>query len=68
MILDEADEMLSMGFKEDLESIIHSTSKDKQILLFSATMTKKAPKKWVIFSHEKSLKIDKKPLFGQKSI
>ena len=41
LILDEADEMLSMGFKEDLESIIHSTSKDKQILLFSATMTKK---------------------------
>ena len=41
LILDEADEMLSMGFKEDLESIIHATSKDKQILLFSATMTKK---------------------------
>jgi len=41
LILDEADEMLSMGFKEDLETIIHATSKKKQILLFSATMTPK---------------------------
>ena len=41
LILDEADEMLSMGFKDDLEAIIHSTSKNKQILLFSATMTPK---------------------------
>ena len=41
LILDEADEMLSMGFKEDLETIIHETPKKKQILLFSATMTPK---------------------------
>ena len=41
MILDEADEMLSMGFKDDLEMIIHSTSESKQTLLFSATMTPK---------------------------
>ena len=41
LILDESDEMLSMGFKEDLEFILSSTSIDKQILLFSATMTKK---------------------------
>ena len=41
LILDEADEMLSMGFKDDLEVIIHSTSKSKQTLLFSATMTPK---------------------------
>ena len=41
LILDEADEMLSMGFKEDLETIIHASSKEKQILLFSATMTPK---------------------------
>ena len=41
LILDEADEMLSMGFKDDLEMIIHSTSKSKQTLLFSATMTPK---------------------------
>jgi len=41
LILDEADEMLSMGFKDDLEFILSSTSKDKQVLLFSATMTSK---------------------------
>jgi len=41
LILDEADEMLSMGFKDDLETIINATSKKKQILLFSATMTPK---------------------------
>ena len=33
--------MLSMGFKDDLEMIIHSTSESKQTLLFSATMTPK---------------------------
>ncbi len=41
VILDEADEMLSMGFKEDLEAILAKTPKEKQTLLFSATMTKK---------------------------
>jgi ATP-dependent RNA helicase DeaD len=39
-ILDEADEMLNMGFKEDLEEIFEATKKDKQVLLFSATMPK----------------------------
>ena len=41
LILDEGDELLSMGFKEDLEAIIQQTPKKKQILLFSATMTQK---------------------------
>ncbi len=41
VVIDEADEMLSMGFKEDLEFILGKTNKDKQILLFSATITKK---------------------------
>ena len=41
MVLDESDEMLSMGFKDDLEFIIKSASKEKQILLFSATMNSK---------------------------
>ncbi len=40
VILDEADEMLSMGFKEDLNYILDKTSKDRQTLLFSATMSK----------------------------
>lgn len=38
MVLDEADEMLNMGFKEDLDKILSSTPKEKQTLLFSATM------------------------------
>jgi ATP-dependent RNA helicase DeaD len=39
MILDEADEMLNMGFKEDLDTILAETPEDKQTLLFSATMS-----------------------------
>lgn len=40
VVLDEADEMLNMGFKEDLDTILAETSEDKQTLLFSATMPK----------------------------
>jgi len=39
-ILDEADEMLNIGFKEEIEEIITFTPKDKKVLLFSATMPK----------------------------
>lgn len=38
LILDEADEMLNMGFVEDIEKIMAGTSSDKQTMLFSATM------------------------------
>lgn len=38
LVLDEADEMLSMGFAEDLDAILGNTPKEKQTLLFSATM------------------------------
>jgi len=38
LVLDEADEMLNMGFKEDLDAILSVTPEDKQNLLFSATM------------------------------
>lgn len=37
-VLDEADEMLSMGFKEDIERIFAATPSDKHTFLFSATM------------------------------
>ncbi|MEE4257628.1 MAG: DEAD/DEAH box helicase, partial [Bacteroidales bacterium] len=40
LVLDEADEMLNMGFKEDLDAILAGTPQDKQTLLFSATMPK----------------------------
>ncbi|MEG2322192.1 MAG: DEAD/DEAH box helicase [Bacilli bacterium] len=39
-VLDEADEMLSMGFQEELEFIFEKTNNDRQVLLFSATMPK----------------------------
>lgn len=38
VILDEADEMLNMGFKEDLDKILGYTPKEKRTWLFSATM------------------------------
>lgn len=41
VVLDEADEMLDMGFKKELDSILAETPKEKQTLLFSATMPKK---------------------------
>lgn len=39
-VLDEADEMLNIWFKEDIEQIIEYTPKEKKVLLFSATMPK----------------------------
>ena len=44
LVLDEADEMLNMGFKEDIDLILKGTSESKQILLFSATMPKEVLK------------------------
>lgn len=38
MVLDEADEMLNMGFKDDIESILVDTPAERQTVLFSATM------------------------------
>ncbi|WP_308465607.1 DEAD/DEAH box helicase [Rathayibacter soli] len=38
LVLDEADEMLKMGFAEDVETILSGTPDDKQVALFSATM------------------------------
>jgi len=39
-VLDEADEMLDMGFREDLEGLLDSTPEGRRTLLFSATMPK----------------------------
>jgi ATP-dependent RNA helicase DeaD len=40
VILDEADEMLDMGFREDMETILTDTPQDRQTVMFSATMPK----------------------------
>ncbi|MBN2038885.1 MAG: DEAD/DEAH box helicase [Spirochaetes bacterium] len=38
LVLDEADQMLDMGFQRDVEQIFHNTARNKQTVLFSATM------------------------------
>lgn len=40
VVLDEADEMLNMGFRDDLEYILKEVPKNRQTILFSATMSK----------------------------
>ena len=44
VVMDEADEMLNMGFKQDIDTILQKTPKNKQTLLFSATMPKEVLK------------------------
>jgi ATP-dependent RNA helicase DeaD len=44
LVLDEADQMLLMGFKNDIEAIIEKTSKKRQTLCFSATMSSEVKK------------------------
>lgn len=44
VVLDEADQMLDMGFQEDIDEILKSTPKDKRVWLFSATMQPKIEK------------------------
>jgi len=41
LVLDEADEMLDMGFAEELEAILEGTPESRQTMLFSATMPKR---------------------------
>lgn len=38
VVLDEADEMLDMGFREELEEILDATPQERRVLMFSATM------------------------------
>jgi ATP-dependent RNA helicase DeaD len=55
LVLDEADEMLNMGFKDELDAILESTPADKQNLLFSATMPfemEKIAKKYITNPHK----------------
>ena len=55
LVLDEADEMLSMGFQEDLDTILGEVREEHRTLLFSATMSKeieRIAKKYLHNSHE----------------
>ncbi len=62
-VLDEADEMLNMGFIEDIELILEQTNDEKKMLFFSATMPKEImniAKKFM--DNYKLLKVEKKEL------
>ncbi|MHC1705175.1 MAG: DEAD/DEAH box helicase [Tenuifilaceae bacterium] len=59
-VLDEADEMLNMGFIDDIEAILNHTPKEKRTLLFSATMPDriaKLSKKYMV--NTKKIEVDR---------
>ncbi len=63
MILDEADEMLNMGFREDIEEILKSLPEERQTVLFSATMPKEILELTKKYQNDpKHIKIKKKEL------
>jgi ATP-dependent RNA helicase DeaD len=52
VVLDEADEMLNMGFREELDNILKDTPKEKRTLLFSATMPKEVARIAKTYMHK----------------
>ncbi|MDQ8195499.1 DEAD/DEAH box helicase [Coraliomargarita sp. SDUM461004] len=62
-ILDEADRMLDMGFREDMEIILGDMPEDRQTLFFSATMNRAVEGLIKTFSHQaKQISIERKSL------
>lgn len=69
VVLDEADEMLDLGFKEDLDEILADTPKEKRTLLFSATMSpviNNIAKKYMHEPHE--ISVSKKNIGADKVV
>jgi len=67
MVLDEADEMLNMGFKDDIEKILVDTPESRQTVLFSATMPSEILR--IARTHQNNpevIKIAKKELSNQQ--
>lgn len=67
VVLDEADEMLNMGFEEDIEKILKDVPEGRQTILFSATMSKRIlgiSKKYLV--NPKHIKIEAKELTVEK--
>ena len=52
VVLDEADEMLDMGFREDIELILNQTPIERQTTFFSATMPKEILELTKLYQHE----------------
>ena len=57
VVLDEADEMLNMGFREDMETILSEAPRERQTALFSATMPKAILEITKNFQKEDAVKI-----------
>ena len=55
VVLDEADEMLDMGFREDIELILNQTPIERQTTFFSATMPKEILELTKLYQHEPEL-------------
>jgi ATP-dependent RNA helicase DeaD len=73
VVLDEADEMLDMGFADDIEEILGATPKERQTVLFSATLPSRVDKiarrhlrqPTRIFIHQAAAGSDRAPLVRQ---
>ncbi|MCP4217515.1 MAG: DEAD/DEAH box helicase, partial [bacterium] len=52
LVLDEADEMLNMGFKDELDGILENTPEEKRTLLFSATISSEVERIALNYMHD----------------
>ncbi|MCT4624204.1 MAG: DEAD/DEAH box helicase [Schleiferiaceae bacterium] len=66
VILDEADEMLNMGFKDELDKILAFTPEDKRTWLFSATMPSEIRKLVKLYMHDPlEVKVNRKKVVNE---